>query len=796
MPLPHIPPTSKAMARAKATRTSIEQHTIALTVDYVTLNSLFLTMSTLVSGYDYDIFISYRHKDNKGEHWVTEFVRALKEELEATFKEDISIYFDSNPHDGLRENHNVDKSLEGKLKCLIFIPIISQTYCDPNSFAWQREFCAFNKLAKDDQLGRDIKLSNGNVASRILPIKIHELDAKDQATIENEIGTALRAIDFIFKSPGVNRPLWAKDDEVREIKHTVFYRDQVNKVANAVKEIVSSLKSPTPAPISATGNSPGGRPTNESHRSKVLLGLLVVGVLSIVSLLFSKLSADKPDHEIGNSIAVLYFDNISSEPGQEYFSDGITEEITAHLSGIKGLRVTSRTSMIQYKEKTNTINIREIAEALNVDNILEGSVRKAGNKLRITVQLINARTDDHIWTEVYDRDLTDVFKIQSDIAHAIADKFKIAISPSTEERIVTVPTKNIKAYDLYLQAKAIPWGTGFGADYTRKFKSVDLAKQAIGLDPDFAQAYVFLSGAYLHAAYNSKQNLDSATIFAKEAIIRNPKLPDGYIALARTIPDGDALKWLIKACELDSVMGLLGLAQFYTRKTDFHKAMLCYGQVIKMDPNKQEPYLEKAWIYFRMAEEDSLFKYAELANRIAPNSAGMILAEYSARMGRMDATIKHARRYWGDDTINYNRHVGVIYKTARDWRMMKEYYWRTNYRDMDWGLALLKTGSRDSGVLILQKALASRIQQNHPISSLDISRIQAVLGNKAQAILHFRKLIDSGWYDLVWVRMDPYWDYIREEPEFKKMVNELEQKRVDMLKQIKEDGTKPFHLEI
>jgi hypothetical protein len=127
---------------------------------------------------------------------------------------------------------------------------------------------------------------------------------------------------------------------------------------------------------------------------------------------------------------------------------------------------------------------------------------------------------------------------------------------------------------------------------------------------------------------------------------------------------------------------------------------------------------------------------------------------------------------------------------------MKEYYVRNNYRDMDWGLALLKTGSRDSGVLILQKALASRIQQNASISSLDISRIQAVLGNKAQAILHFRKLIDIGWYNLVWVRKDPYWDYVREEPGFRKMVNELEQKKVDMLKQIKEDETKPFHLAI
>jgi hypothetical protein len=156
-------------------------------------------MSSLLSGFEYDIFISYRHKDNKGGHWVTDFVDALKTELEATFKEDITIYFDENPHDGLLETHNVDKSLEGKLKCLIFIPIISQTYCDLKSFAWQHELCAFNKMAKEDQFGRDVKLRNGNVTSRILPIKIHDLNPEDKALFENELGGVIRAIEFIFK---------------------------------------------------------------------------------------------------------------------------------------------------------------------------------------------------------------------------------------------------------------------------------------------------------------------------------------------------------------------------------------------------------------------------------------------------------------------------------------------------------------------------------------------------------------------------------------------------------------------
>jgi hypothetical protein len=124
-------------------------------------------MSSLVPGYTYDMFISYRQKDNKYNGWVTEFVSNLRKELEATFKEDITIYFDENPHDGLLETHDVDESLKDKLKCLIFIPIISQTYCDPKSFAWSNEFLVFKNLASKNKFGLKVKLTNSNVASRI-----------------------------------------------------------------------------------------------------------------------------------------------------------------------------------------------------------------------------------------------------------------------------------------------------------------------------------------------------------------------------------------------------------------------------------------------------------------------------------------------------------------------------------------------------------------------------------------------------------------------------------------------------
>ncbi len=178
-------------------------------------------MPSIIEGYNYDIFISYRQKDNKGGRqgapswatqfreagWVSEFVEALKTELESTFKEEISVYFDINPHDGLLETHDVDESLKEKLKCLVFIPIISRTYCDPKSFAWEHEFKAFVEQASHDQFGLKVKLPNGNVASRVLPIRIHDLDTPDIELCETVLGGVLRGIEFIYKEPGVNKPL-------------------------------------------------------------------------------------------------------------------------------------------------------------------------------------------------------------------------------------------------------------------------------------------------------------------------------------------------------------------------------------------------------------------------------------------------------------------------------------------------------------------------------------------------------------------------------------------------------------
>ncbi len=209
-------------------------------------------MPSIIPGFEYDIFVSYRHNDNKYDGWVTEFVEKLNQELDATLKDKLSIFFDKNPQEGLHESHQVDESITNKIKSMIFIPIISQTYCDTNSFAWKQEFKVFKEESENDRIGRNIKLPNGNFASRILPVKIHDIDVEDVKLLETELSGVLRSIDFIYRDAGVNRSLRPVDDELAVNAGRILYRNQINKLANAIKEIVQGIKLTergTPPPV-------------------------------------------------------------------------------------------------------------------------------------------------------------------------------------------------------------------------------------------------------------------------------------------------------------------------------------------------------------------------------------------------------------------------------------------------------------------------------------------------------------------------------------------------------------------
>ncbi len=201
-----------------------------------------LIKSSILPEYDYDIHISYRYNDNKYDGWISEFVEKLNQELSATLKERLSIYFDKNPEDKSEEFQNNEGSVTPKINSLIFIPIISQTYCDITSPVWKNEFTIFQEEIKKDSFGSKIKLPNGNTASRIIPVKIHDLDTDDVRLLESELSGGLRSIDFIYREEGVNRPLRPVDDEKYVSSVRPMYRNQINKLANAVKEIISGIK--------------------------------------------------------------------------------------------------------------------------------------------------------------------------------------------------------------------------------------------------------------------------------------------------------------------------------------------------------------------------------------------------------------------------------------------------------------------------------------------------------------------------------------------------------------------------
>ncbi|MCX6328260.1 MAG: hypothetical protein NTZ85_01930 [Bacteroidia bacterium] len=378
-------------------------------------------MASLIPGYNYDIFISYRQKDNKHDGWVTKFVDNLKGELEATFKEDISVYFDENPHDRLQETHNVDKSLEGKLKCLIFIPILSQTYCDPNSYAWQYEFLAFLRMAEKDSFGKDIKLRSGNVASRILPIRIHDLEPEDVKLFEKETGSVLRALDFVFKtSTGVSRPLKASEDHPNDNLNKTYYHDQINKVALAIKEIILGLKT-TPTLDTKGKTEHAGlfeQVTTEEQqikkeeltktgKIKLLSGITVLAVLIIAALfLYPKIfKRDKLGYlrEKGDiSIVVMPFQNMTNDTTKNFWQEMIQDNLITSLSNSEELKVRQTEAINSFFENKDIANYAaispsvagKISQKLNANLFICGSINQEGGKIRLNAQLIDSKTGE------------------------------------------------------------------------------------------------------------------------------------------------------------------------------------------------------------------------------------------------------------------------------------------------------------------------------------------------------------------------------------------------------------------
>ncbi len=666
-------------------------------------------MPSILPGFEYDIFVSYRQNDNRS-GWVTEFAQNLKEELAATIKDPLFVYFDSNPHDGLLETHNVDKSLQGKLKCLIFIPIISQTYCDPKSFAWQQEFLAFNKLAKEDPFGRDIRLANTNVASRILPMKIHDIDPEDIELLENELGSAVRSVEFIYKAAGVNRPLTPSDNPDKNGNKT-YYRDQINKVANAVKEIIYGIKYPDRVTESRAE-------TEKAEGAPQLQGV------------------SKP--AIGDrSIAVLPFVSLAQDASQDYFADGIMENILIQLAGLRHLRVISRTSVMRYKKTTKSAP--EIATELGVKYILEGSAQSHGNKVRIQVQLIDAQKDTNIWGKVFVESLDDIFTIQNSVAEIITHELNTSLLPKESEKLKEIPTKNIQAYDMFLKGRH-----AFNRFNLEGYRTAEkYFKQALEQDSDFAQAYSYLASTYSalmswNGDLSPEQSLEKINRYLPEALKRgatdNDYLTKAFVELFIAKDFLAAEKWLLKAME--------------------------------MGPNNANVLYTYSYVLSMMGRSEEALRFVEKAKGIDPTSVSAfnylgICYYLMKRYDEAKTTFQEALQLYPYGLRQYD-HLARVYLTIREFQEaantilagLKSSSIRPP--SMIAYLAAAYTGlqQEDKAQPLLDELLLRSAQGEKGVN-LYIAHIYNAKGATALAMNWMGKAVETNDIDLIWRKVDP-----------------------------------------
>jgi TolB-like protein len=797
-------------------------------------------MASLIPGFEFDIFISYRQKDNKYDGWVTEFVDNLKKELEATFKEEISVYFDINPHDGLLETHDVNASLKDKLKSLIFIPIISRTYCDPKSFAWEHEFMAFADQAAKDRFGLKIKLLGGNVAKRVLPVRIHDLNASDVELFESSTGGVIRGVDFIYKSAGVNRPLRANEDHPHDNFNKTYYRDQINKVANAIEEIISSLTSDQsvtgeektkpyePEPDIKKGDKRKTviREAGFSRKSKKRQ-IMVLSIFLFVAVAFAayKILAGGQKifsiKKLEKSIAVLPFINDSPDQENTYFINGLMEEVLNDLQKISDCRVISRRSVEQYRNQMKSIP--EIAKELDVNYIVEGSGQKYGNTFRLRVQLIAADHERHLWADSYEQVISEpkeIFRIQNQIAQRIAEELKVTITPEEKQSIEKIPTNNLMAYDLYLR----------GMDTLNKVWSYNENKQtfsfaremfdkALSYDSTFSLAYIGLANVYWFAHLNdesfySKNYLDSVLILANKALSFNDHLAEGYkLRGGYYIRNGkteQAIKEWDKALKYnpnyDEVYWAKGLNIYFGDydHMDFVKGFECLHKAISLNrenvpgllrelgekyrfwagfPEKQKDYIQEAF----KIDNDSAQYYNGLASFESDEKRiESLFKSYVKDTNNMKITFSLASTYCNlgqyEEALKYFRKIEKKLKENSPFASDEGIFYR--FKSMIGYLYSLSGDKKEAEKWFNeQKRLdeeSLKLGRNFSIdANFDLVSLYALMGNKEKAYENLRiisKIRVCPWWMLTVLKSNSSFNSVRNEPEFQQIVSDLETK--------------------
>jgi adenylate cyclase len=430
------------------------------------------------------------------------------------------------------------------------------------------------------------------------------------------------------------------------------------------------------------------------------------------------------DLDSRKSIAVLPFVNMSGDVENEYFSDGISEEILNLLVKLPELRVASRTSSFIFKGKE--ISIPNVAKELRVDSVLEGSIRRAGDRVRITAQLIDAATDSHLWSETYDREMKDVFAIQDDIAQSITGALQITLSPKERRAIQNVATSDARAYDFYLRGRSYMF-TMTQRDYEH---AIGMFNQAVELDAKYALAYAGIADAYSHMfryADASQENAEKALEASEKAITLDPDSAEARASrgLAMFISEkyAEAEQEFYKAIELNpnlfEAYHYFGLAN--TSQGKFELAAEMYLKATKVSPTDYQPV-----VFLGQA-------YASLGRKHE---------EMKARLSSLDLIERH---------LKMNPHDTRALCIAAN--------------------QLSNVGEMEKGMEMAEQALARG--ENEPLVLYNIACFFSMSGDSDRALDLLIRAVDSGWGDRAWLETDSDLDSLRSDPRFKALLDRI-----------------------
>ena len=450
-----------------------------------------------------------------------------------------------------------------------------------------------------------------------------------------------------------------------------------------------------------------------------------------------------------NRLAVLPFVNMSADPENEYFSDGITEELLNALTRVEGLQVTSRTSAFAFKGK-NT-DIRDIAIQLNVDKVLEGSVRKSGNRVRITAQLINAADGYHIWSENYDRNLTDIFEVQDEISGIIANKLRENLATkSRDEHLIKAPTQNITAYTYYLKGLYF-WNKLTPGDLR---KAIECFEQAIAIEPTYAQAYAIAAGAYSHLGSSGQMLPDRAFEivhrYADKALNLDEKLAEGHIAKA---------------------------SAYLLYDWEWQKAFDALQKAVSLNPSAIDAYVLLGFYYVMAGKGSEAVELMEKAEKLDPLSPTII-----SSLGNMYI---FAERY--DDAINQADKLLEMDPQMRssidmkgwatgmkgDWEASLEYFKEvhrlTNHPLkglMGLGFAYGKLGQTEKAMEVIDKLYQRQREEPDSVIDADIAAAWYGLGNLDKTFYHLNQCVDKRVGPVIYFLEYPSFKEIKKDPRY------------------------------